>query len=53
MDELLPTVYADVHDELFPVARQSLWAHLRKLGSDGAARSDDRDDIDAEWAALA
>lgn len=53
VDELLPTVYRDVGDELLPVARQSLWAHLRKLGAEGAARADDGDDIDAAWAAPA
>ena len=42
VDELLPTVYADVRDELLPVARKSLWAHLRKLETDGAVRADDR-----------
>ena len=31
----------------FPVARQSLWAHLRKLDADGRARPDDRADIEA------
>ena len=50
VDELLPTVYADVRDELLPVARKSMWAHLRKLESDGVARADDRADIDASWA---
>ena len=50
VDELLPTVYADVRDELLPVARQSLWAHLRKLDADGVARSEDRADIEASWA---
>ena len=49
VDELLPTVYADVRDELLPVARQSLWAHLRKLETDGEIRADDRADIDASW----
>lgn len=37
VDELLPTVYADVDDRLLPVARRSLWAHLRKLAADGRA----------------
>jgi len=52
VDDLLPTVYADVRDELLPVARQSLWAHLRKLDADGIARPDDRDDIEASWASV-
>ncbi|HXQ61956.1 MAG TPA: MBL fold metallo-hydrolase [Acidimicrobiales bacterium] len=51
VDELLPTVYADVRDELRPVARQSLWAHLRKLADDGRARSADPDDIGSSWTA--
>ena len=51
VDELLPTVYADVDDELLPVARFSLWAHLRKLANEHRARGDDPDDINAAWAA--
>lgn len=47
VDELVPTVYEDVHPMLHPVARRSLWAHLRKLLDEGAARVDDRDDLDA------
>jgi len=50
VDELVPSVYADVDGERFPVARQSLWAHLRKLEAEGAARTDDPSDIDAPWA---
>ena len=52
VDELLPTVYGDVGDELLPVARQSLWAHLRKLADDGRGRSADPDDIGSVWSAL-
>jgi glyoxylase-like metal-dependent hydrolase (beta-lactamase superfamily II) len=52
VDDLLATVYADVRDELLPVARQSLWAHLRKLDADGRARPDDRADIEASWAPM-
>jgi glyoxylase-like metal-dependent hydrolase (beta-lactamase superfamily II) len=52
VDELVPTVYADVHEALHPVARFSLWAHLRKLGDEGRARSDDRDDVAAAWEAV-
>ncbi len=53
VDELLPTVYADVREELLPVARKSLWAHLRKLDDEGSARSEDRTDIEAVWASTA
>jgi glyoxylase-like metal-dependent hydrolase (beta-lactamase superfamily II) len=50
LDDLMPAVYSDVENpELFPVARKSLWAHLRKLANDGRARSDDADDADARW----
>ncbi len=52
VDDLLPAVYADVRDELLPVARQSLWAHLRKLDAEGRARTDDRADIEASWASM-
>lgn len=49
VDELLAVVYTDVADELLPVARKSLWAHLRRLAEQGRARSDDPDDPDASW----
>ncbi len=52
VDELLPVVYVDVRDELLPVARQSLWAHLRRLGAEGRARGDDPGDIGARWTSL-
>lgn len=37
VDQLVPVVYADVSPQLFPIARLSLWAHLRKLVADGSA----------------
>ncbi len=37
IDELVPAVYVDVSPQLFPIARLSLWAHLRKLVTDGSA----------------
>lgn len=37
VDELLPVVYADVTEAQLPVARFSLWAHLRKLAGEGGA----------------
>ena len=49
VDDLVPTVYADVHEALYPVARYSLWAHLRKLGDEGRARGDDPGDIETTW----
>jgi len=47
VDELVPAVYQDVSAALHPIARRSLWAHLRKLEDDGRAISDERDDLDA------
>ena len=47
VDGLVPVVYADVNEALHPVARRSLWAHLRKLVDDGQATVDHPNDIDA------
>jgi glyoxylase-like metal-dependent hydrolase (beta-lactamase superfamily II) len=49
VDELVPVVYRDVDEALFPIARFSLWAHLRKLHGEGRASPADPDDIDARW----
>lgn len=49
IDDLVAAIYADVPKELHPVARFSVWAHLRKLRDEGRARSDEPDDIDAPW----
>jgi glyoxylase-like metal-dependent hydrolase (beta-lactamase superfamily II) len=53
VDELVPEVYADVDEDRHHVARQSLWAHLRKLADDGRVRGDDGDDIEAAWSWVA
>jgi glyoxylase-like metal-dependent hydrolase (beta-lactamase superfamily II) len=37
VDELLPMVYDDVTEQQLPVARFSLWAHLRDLAESGDA----------------
>ena len=52
VDELVPVVYADVSEVLHPVARHSLWAHLRKLGAEGRVQCTDADDITAPWTAM-
>ena len=52
LDDLLPTAYADVPAALHPIARLSLWAHLRKLAADGRAAADDPDDPAARWHAV-
>lgn len=53
IDDLVPAAYDDVHESLFPLARLSLWAHLRKLVADGTAEVDDPDDLaGALWSAV-
>ena len=37
VEELVGAVYADVDAALYPIARLSLWAHLRKLAREGRA----------------
>jgi glyoxylase-like metal-dependent hydrolase (beta-lactamase superfamily II) len=56
VDELLPQVYGDVTERQLPVARYSLWAHLRALGQEGRAVPVDaargaEDAIETRWAA--
>jgi glyoxylase-like metal-dependent hydrolase (beta-lactamase superfamily II) len=55
VDDLLPRVYADVTEAQLPVARYSLWAHLRSLAGAGRAESegagDDEDQLAAPWRA--
>lgn len=46
---LVAAIYRDVPEVLHPVARYSLWAHLRQLGAEGRAVGADPDDIDARW----
>jgi len=50
-EALVSAIYTDVPDVLHPVARRSVWAHLRKLGAEGDATSEDPDDPDARWVA--
>jgi len=53
VEDLLPRVYADVTEAQLPVARFSLWAHLRYLGQEGRAEPLDAtagaDTIDTRW----
>jgi glyoxylase-like metal-dependent hydrolase (beta-lactamase superfamily II) len=48
-EEVVARLYADVPDDLHPVARYSVWAHLRKLAAEGRASCPDTDDIAAPW----
>jgi glyoxylase-like metal-dependent hydrolase (beta-lactamase superfamily II) len=48
-DTLVAALYAEVPAKLHPVARFSVWAHLRKLAAEGRAVGDDPEDIGAPW----
>jgi glyoxylase-like metal-dependent hydrolase (beta-lactamase superfamily II) len=47
--ELVAVIYLDVPAALHPVARYSVWAHLRKLASEGRAVTAEPADPDARW----
>jgi glyoxylase-like metal-dependent hydrolase (beta-lactamase superfamily II) len=53
VDDLLPAVYADVTEQQLPVARFSLWAHLRHLVVEGRALALDvapgEDTVETRW----
>jgi glyoxylase-like metal-dependent hydrolase (beta-lactamase superfamily II) len=51
-EEIVESVYTDVDPELHPVARWSVWAHLRKLANEGRAKAADVDDPDATWSVI-
>ena len=57
VDELLGEVYGDVTERQLPVARFSLWAHLRALGQEDRATPTDaaagEDTIESRWASSA
>ena len=46
--EIVEDVYAGVDPALHPIARRSVWAHLRKLADDGVAKGDR---FDGDWSA--
>jgi glyoxylase-like metal-dependent hydrolase (beta-lactamase superfamily II) len=50
--ELVEAVYTDVPASLHPIAKFSVWAHLRKLADEGAATTTDRDDVEAAWSSV-
>jgi len=52
-EQLVTAIYTDVPAILHPVARYSVWAHLRKLAAQGRAIARDPDDIAAPWSPLA
>ncbi|QXC60075.1 MBL fold metallo-hydrolase [Aquihabitans sp. G128] len=48
---LVEEIYAEVAEELHPVARKSVWAHLRKLAHEGSVTASDVEDPEATWVA--
>ncbi len=46
VDDLLEAVYSDVEPRRLPIARGSLWAHLRALVDTGRASTDGYDDLE-------
>jgi len=51
VDEIVAVVYTDTPEALLPVARYSVWAHLRKLAGEGRAGSATPDEATATWTA--
>jgi glyoxylase-like metal-dependent hydrolase (beta-lactamase superfamily II) len=49
VEAIVGAVYAGLPEALHPVAKYSVWAHLRKLADDGRARTEDPDDVAAVW----
>jgi glyoxylase-like metal-dependent hydrolase (beta-lactamase superfamily II) len=49
IEQLVEIIYTDVPDQLHPIARYSVWAHLRKLAAERRACSGDVEDIEAMW----
>ncbi|MDA8046608.1 MAG: MBL fold metallo-hydrolase [Actinomycetota bacterium] len=49
--QVVEVLYQDVPEDLHPVARYSVWAHLRKLHDEGRLIAADREDPDAPWSA--
>ena len=49
LDDIVAVVYAGVGAEYHPLARFSVWAHLRKMADEGRVHSADPDDMGADW----
>ena len=50
VDSLVGAIYAEITPALHPVAKFSVWAHLRKLAAEGRVTSVNADSVDAGWA---
>jgi glyoxylase-like metal-dependent hydrolase (beta-lactamase superfamily II) len=51
IDQLVPEVYAELAEELVPLAGRQAFAHLRKLFDDGQVTAKDVDDPATKWQA--
>jgi glyoxylase-like metal-dependent hydrolase (beta-lactamase superfamily II) len=51
-EQLVAAIYTDVPAVLHPVARYSVWAHLRKLAAEGKATAPNLEDITVPWSPL-
>jgi glyoxylase-like metal-dependent hydrolase (beta-lactamase superfamily II) len=49
VDDIVKAVYVDVRAELHPIARFSVWAHLRKMAAEGRVQTRKPDDLEAKW----
>jgi hypothetical protein len=49
VSQLVEAIYVDVPQQLHPIARYSVWAHLRKLSAGGEATTANAEDIEAPW----
>jgi glyoxylase-like metal-dependent hydrolase (beta-lactamase superfamily II) len=49
VNDLVRAIYVDITEALHPVARYSVWAHLRRLAALGRAATTDEDDVEAAW----
>lgn len=47
--EIVSDVYSDVSQELHPIARYSVWAHLLKLADEGEAATSEPESLAARW----
>jgi glyoxylase-like metal-dependent hydrolase (beta-lactamase superfamily II) len=50
VEDLVAAIYQEVTAALHPVAKYSVWAHLRKLAAEGRASAGDPDDVATTWA---
>jgi hypothetical protein len=50
VDQIVTAVYTYVPEDRHPIARWSVWAHLRKLADEGRVRGED---LEGTWESLA